>query len=78
MNKAKFKKLLRDATGCTIQHNGWTCGSCFFGISDKLTNKDWQALLLYRGDYKREELNNLPEDIEYSINKIFYLCGGKL
>ena len=54
--------LLLEATGCDAQHTGWTCGTCFFGISDKLTNRHWQAVLWIRGDNKREDLDNLPED----------------
>lgn len=70
--KKEFKSKLLDATmGCSIQHNGWTCGTCFFCISDDFNNQDWQSLLLYRGDYKKEELDNLPENPEESIKKIW-------
>ena len=61
MNKAKLKKALREATGCTIQHTGWTCGTCFFAIDDSLNNQDWQFVLWYRGDYNEADLENLPE-----------------
>ncbi len=71
MNKRDFKKRLGEKTGCYIQHNGWCCGTCFFSISKKLNNQDWQSLLLYRGDSKKEELNNLPENYMDSINKIW-------
>lgn len=74
MNKRAIKKVLKEKTNCTIQHTGWTCGTCFFAISKKLTNKDWQALLLFRGDNKKEELNNLPKNINHSIEKIYELA----
>lgn len=78
MEKRKLKKLLTEATlGCTIQRGGWPCSTCFFSLSDSLTNKDWQTLLLYRGDYKEEDLNNLPKtekEREESLNKIARIC----
>ena len=57
MNKRDFKERLREKTGCAIQHNGWTCGTCFFAISERFSNRDWRALLYYRGDYNLEDLN---------------------
>jgi len=77
MDKRKFKKALREKTHCSIQYNGWTCGTCFYNISDKLTWEDWASLLLYRGDSKREDFDDiskeLPKDIMVSINKIWEL-----
>jgi len=67
INKAKFKKALREKTGCSIQHNGWTCGTCFFAISKTLNNF---------GDYTLKELGLTEKDIkkiEKSINKIWEL-----
>lgn len=71
----KLKKALLGATGCKIQHNGWTCGTCFFEISDKLTNKDWQTVLYIRGDYELQQLNNLPKDMAKSVEKILKICS---
>ena len=71
MNKRVLKMSLKRATGCDIQHNGWPCGTCFFAMSKKLTNSDWQGLLLYRGDYKEKELKKLPKDREKSLEKIY-------
>ena len=83
MNKRDFKKKLREATGCSIQHNGWTCGTCFFSISETLNNDDWNAVLNYRGDYPLKEINAmriednrkpLTEDqIKESLNKVWEL-----
>jgi len=75
MDKRKFKKLLSDRTLCTIQHNGWTCGTCFFSMSKKFTEQDWQSVLLYRGDYKAKELTNLPKDYMNSIDKVFKILN---
>ena len=58
-------------TGCNVQHNGWCCGSCFFSIGLKLTNQDWQSLLLYRGDYLETELDNLPDNPSKSIKRLY-------
>lgn len=74
--KKNFKKLLKRKTLCSIQHNGWPCGTCFFALSKTLTNQDWQALLLYRGDYRKEDLDNLPENIEKSLKKIYKLINN--
>jgi len=71
--KMQFKARLRDKTQCAIQHTGWCCGTCFFGISKNLNNQDWQSLLLYRGSDKKEDLNNLPKDYMKSIKKIWNL-----
>ena len=30
-----LKRALEEETGCTIQHTGWTCGSCFYPIADE-------------------------------------------
>lgn len=43
-------------------------------ISEELTNQDRQAVLLTRWDYTREELDNLPEDIDKSIDKVIELA----
>jgi hypothetical protein len=75
MRQHILKEALEQKTGCTIQHTGWPCGSCFFAISDDLTEQDWQALLFYRGDYSVDELDNLPDDIAGSLVKIEKLCG---
>jgi hypothetical protein len=74
MNKAEFKRLLKKATGCTAQYNGWTCGTCFFSLSKELNNEDWQGLLLYRGDYEEKELDNIPRKRQESLNKISAIC----
>ena len=70
-SKRNFKKALAEATGCTIQHDGWCCGTCFFDLDyDNLTNADWQSLLYYRGDYDKKDLDNLPSTWQDNIVKI--------
>ena len=73
-SNAGWRKL-RKATGCTVQHDGWTCGTCFYAIDDKLTNKDWQTVLYIRGDYELQDLDSLPKDMTKSVEKILKLCG---
>lgn len=73
MNKRLLKKALLEKTKCSIQHDGWCCNTCFFAIDGRLTEQDWQSLLLFRGDYRRKDLNNLTNDIEKSLVKIYNL-----
>tara|TARA_Y100001938_G_scaffold34520_1_gene47421 strand:- start:491 stop:766 length:276 start_codon:yes stop_codon:yes gene_type:complete len=84
VNKRKLKKKLFFETGCSIQHNGWTCGSCFYPLADELNlNKEshlyWKAILWYRGDYndfdwKKEhptvDIKMFPQLIKEIYNKI--------
>jgi hypothetical protein len=44
-------------SGCSIQHGGFPCGTCFSSIDfGKDEPKDlWGSVLLYRGDYKNGE-----------------------
>ena len=73
VSKREFKIKLLEETMCGAQHTGWSCGTCFFAISETLTNSDWQTLLLYRGDYKESNLDNLPKDRDKSLKKIWDL-----
>ena len=75
--KKELKELIGNKTGCRVQYTGWACRTCFFAISGELTNKDWQALLLFRGDYKKKDLDNLPKDVNASIEKIARLCRNE-
>ena len=53
----KLKERLSEETGCDIQHDGWTCGTCFYPIIDELELKEkdthlyWLTTLFFRGDY---------------------------
>ena len=77
MTKTEVKRVLKNATRCAIQHTGYPCGTCFFSISDKLDNQDWQALLLFRGDYEKEELDNLPNSVENALEKIMSIARSQ-
>ena len=72
----ELKNLLFEKTRCNIQHNGWTCGTCFFATSNRFTNIDWQTILLVRGDYKKSELDNLPKDVEKRVKRIIKILRG--
>ena len=74
-HKELFKQKLKDITSCSIQYNGWTCGSCFYAISESLIHEDWVSLLLYRGDYNLFDLEkeSIPKDQKASLNKIWAL-----
>lgn len=74
ITKSMMKKALKAKTGCAIQHTGWTCGTCFFSMSKELDNADWQALLVFRGDYDRKTMDNLPKDEKASIRKIYRIA----
>ena len=48
------EKKLAIKTGCTKQHTGWSCNSCFHNMDIDLKediHKYWLAVLSFRGDY---------------------------
>jgi len=63
--RTKIKEELYRETCCNIQHNGWSCNSCFHCLDLKL-KKDiheyWLAVLALRGDYP--DLPKRPDLIE--------------
>ncbi len=77
MKLMELKKALKKATHCTIQYTGWPCATCFYAMSKRLTNQDWQALLNFRGDYDKSDLNNLPKDINKNLIKIIKIAQRK-
>jgi len=52
-----LKKFLKKHTGCEVQYNGWTCGTCFYPLMDSmkipkpLQHSFWKIVLAVRGDY---------------------------
>lgn len=77
----ELKKALYKATGCEVQNNGWTCGTCFFSIDKSLENRDWQSVLYIRGDYDRKDLENLPktlEELESTVDTIIEKAQEKI
>lgn len=69
-----LKKKLRIATECTIQHNGWPCGTCFYWISKKLKNSHWQAVLAIRGDYPGLKLDSRRKKLLDTVLKLTDEC----
>ena len=65
-HRADLRKIITKAGGCDIQHDGGTCGTCFFdileelGVTDDQAQKYWEDVLAFRGDYSH------PEDSEKS------------
>ena len=84
MNKKKLKQYLAEETGCTIQHDGWPCGSCFNTIDVELAEdikEYWQPVLSIRGDYDDfdwekeypdEDISKFPE----RANELYEILRG--
>ena len=82
ISKNKLRRKLEDRCGCTIQHDGWPCGSCFntmHALEEKLKEDlgcYWQAILDYRGDYDdynwpiETDTSQFPELIEELYNQL--------
>lgn len=71
--QARLKKALYNVTCCDIQHDGWTCGTCFFNVIDVENEQEaqeaWWAVLLYRGDYVNGEYFYLePAEVDIIID----------
>jgi len=70
----KLKRLLLDKTGCGIQHNGWTCGSCFFHLNldtDRDDEELWRSVLAVRGDYTNGKYFYIePDKIKDNIDHL--------
>lgn len=78
MKRSELKRALFNATGCRIQHTGWCCGTCFFNLSKKLTNKDWQAVLFFRDKTATNDMfDNLPKNIEKTIEKVYKIAVSR-
>tara|TARA_Y100000310_G_scaffold342969_1_gene448520 strand:+ start:696 stop:941 length:246 start_codon:yes stop_codon:yes gene_type:complete len=56
-----LQERLADFNGCTIQHTGWPCNSCFHAMELPGLKHDihdyWEAVLAVRGDYGDLEQN---------------------
>lgn len=73
--KKELQKIYRNKLkqiGCSIQHTGFTCGTCFFGEKPHLNNLHWRVNLYIRGDYPYNDLKNYvkKEDIETLLKEI--------
>ena len=52
LNSLYYK--LQEKTGCSAQHTGWSCNSCFHNMTIDLKediHQYWLAVLSFRGDY---------------------------
>jgi hypothetical protein len=64
-----IKNKLANETGCTIQHTGYPCNSCFHNMDLALKediHEYWLAVLHSRGDYngydwKDADVSNFPK-----------------
>ncbi len=78
VNKNKLRRKLEKELGCTIQHDGWPCGSCFHTIDIDLRediSEYWQPVLSVRGDYDdfnwdSNEEHKFPERVKELYNKL--------
>ena len=84
MTKRELKRTLKDLTHCTIQHDGWPCGTCFGALlttrgiqdNDNLSLRSdkrslyWQSLLVYRGDYDITGMDYTELEIKQGIKEL--------
>ena len=78
----KLKQYLAEETGCTIQHNGWCCRSCFNTMDYLKLAKDiseyWQPVLSVRGDYddfdwEKEYPNTDISKFPELVNELYWI-----
>ena len=52
VRREAFRRAVVAAScGCTVQHDGWPCGTCFAEAVPEDGGRAWRAVLAYRGDY---------------------------
>jgi len=67
--KRYLRELLYKHTKCNVQHNGWSCNTCFHVLELPLKediHEYWLAVLAYRGDYP--DLEKKPRLIKELIS----------
>lgn len=70
-HKEQLRRLLVKVTGCSIQHTGWPCNTCFHSLVwvplSHNVHAYWIAVLSYRGDYpnipRNRAMNNLLAEL---------------
>ena len=82
MTKYKLKRRLAKMAGCSTQHNGWPCNTCFhaldLGLSGYELHQLWLSVLLYRGDYKRRDIIDETKEItDSNISKLKALLAER-
>lgn len=65
----RFKRLIKEQVGCSIQHDGCPCNTCFhsfaedeLGLQPTLAHMFWIVNLALRGDYKQDEILEWNKD----------------
>lgn len=80
MNRLQLQKALVDATGCSTQHDGWPCNSCFhnleLGITADRLHELWGSALAFRGDYSPIEVEQTPDTIKANIDELNNLLSN--
>ena len=79
--KNQLKEKLEESMGCTLQHTGYPCNSCFHTILEDMVESKyepiklkedvheyWLAVLAFRGDYP--DLPKRPDLIDELYNTI--------
>lgn len=73
----QLRKTLVEKTGCSIQHNGWPCNTCFhaldLGITPQRLHELWGAVLAYRGDYSPIDVEQTPDVVKSNIAELKHL-----
>ncbi len=76
MKKDDLKNRLAEKCGCSIQHTGWPCNTCFHameipGLKEHIHDY-WEAVLAIRGDY--DDIDPNPELIDELYAKLDSSC----
>jgi len=66
--------LVKETCGCSAQHTGWPCNTCFHAMNLENLKHDihdyWEAVLAERGDYPE-----IPKNPELIIELLKALGG---
>ena len=59
--KKQIINIVAERAGCSIQHNGCPCNTCFHSwaceeLGDELGHNFWEIILVLRGDYSKEDI----------------------
>ncbi len=82
MTKRELKRILKKKTDCSIQHDGWPCGTCFGtvlpdNISEEKAQDFWRSLLVYRGDYSLADMGLDQETVDKCITELKVMLEPK-
>jgi len=76
ITKESLRVNLFNATGCDIQHTGWPCNTCFHNmklpdINDDMLHDLWESVLVFRGDYKLDDIKQTSSTVDLNISLLF-------